>query len=201
MTPVPGVPIATLIRQGEFADELHASVVRAITATLERFWAQSGRLYGDLNFRNILCDPATKTLSFLDCGIPEQAWLCDDVRKLWFPASRDLAYLLFSAAAEWKRSLGRPQARQCELQLASAVITEFMRGIDSPGRRESALYEIMACADEHLSWLRRSWSPRGLWRTLVKLRAEQSIDDAISALQSEMHRHAHAGSYCAEAGH
>lgn len=202
MTRVPGVPIATLIRRGDFAgDELHRSVVRATVSTLDRYWSSSNRLYGDLNFRNILCDPATRTLSFIDCGIPESAWLCEGVRKLWFPASRDMAYLLFSAAAEWKRSIGRPQARQCELQLAGAVLAEFIRRMDSLDRRESALYEIMACADEHLSRLVRCWTPRGLWRSLVKRKAERAIDEVFGALQSEMHRQAHAEICCVEPSH
>ena len=70
----------------------------------------SCRRYGDLSFNNILCDVVVKSLSFVDPGGQENGLHCD-VTGRWYPASHDLAYLLYDTGATVKDTLGNPRAR------------------------------------------------------------------------------------------
>ena len=44
--------------------------------------------------------------------MPEGDYLCEGVTKLWYPASRDLAYMLFEVAVSVKSGLGDRSARR-----------------------------------------------------------------------------------------
>jgi hypothetical protein len=186
MTMVPGRPLTHCLRTaGQVTAESIESIADAIVVVMERFWQADGGLYGELNFDNILCDVSRKRLSFVDPGSLEKVFLCDTVTKHWFPASRDLAYLLYDTETSVRTTIGNPGARQRQKRLAEKILRAFMKRAEHGYRNEYLLDEIGGCARMHLNRIKASWSPRGIWRSFVKQTASRSIDQTLGRLKSD----------------
>jgi hypothetical protein len=185
MTMVPGRSLNAHIRAG-------GAVIRgdldrlagAIGAALVHYWEHEARIYGDIDFNNILCEPAAGVLSFVDPGMPEQSYLCDGVDRRWYPASRDLAYLMFDVATSERLWFGRPTARKRQRELAERVVHACLAEIGSAPAK-ALLNEVDACARAHLGRIKASWSLAGTWRRLLRRMAARTIDQTIRRLRAD----------------
>jgi len=157
----------------------------AIGAALLHYWDHESRIYGDIDFNNILCEPAAGVLSFVDPGMPEKSYLCDGVDRRWYPASRDLAYLMFDVATAERLWFGRPAARRRQRELAERVVHACLGRIGSAPAKAALLDEVDACARVHLRRIKPSWSLAGIWRRLLRRIASRSIDRTIQRLRGE----------------
>jgi hypothetical protein len=186
MTRVSGKPLKSCLRTAnQVTAEALESIADAVIAVMERYWLADGGLYGELNFDNILCDVSQKSLSFVDPGSLEKVFLCDTVSRHWYPASRDLAYLLYDIETSVRATIGNPGARQRQKCLAEKILRAFVKRTGPGYWNQCLLDEIGACAQMHLKRIRASWSPRGIWRLFVRQTASRSIDEILGRLRSD----------------
>ena len=183
MTKVPGRSFNHLLNTEAAADTLHSAGQAAIHA-MRQYWSAEGQIYGDLDFNNILCDPPTAGLSFVDPGMPESTYLCPGVARNWFPASRDLAYMLFDVAASLKASMANPLARRRQKRFVEANLSTFIAGIGPASARQSLLEEIHACTRVHVRRINLSWSPVGLFRFIVRRNASRCVRNIVRRLKA-----------------
>src|SRR5205823_4336080 len=105
MTRVPGRSLNAFLRgMPAGGDGVLAEIADAVVAGMEGTWAVKAEVHGDFNFDNILCDPETRTLSFVDPGVQPRAFLADDAPRQFYPASRDLAHLLFETEVTFRKT-------------------------------------------------------------------------------------------------
>ncbi len=169
MTVVPGITLSSLlVRTGRLDRKLFESLAPAVVEAMRVYWSAENRVYGDFHLRNVLCDPATRCLSLVDPGMPGPAWLCPDAPRLWFPASRDLAYLLYYTASAVKLTLGKPVLRRRERWLATRLLDVALNTLAAPEQRGALREEIRACAAAHAAQIRPARSLAGLWRSSVR---------------------------------
>jgi hypothetical protein len=186
MTRVPGRPLDSYLRAGsELTPEVVDSITRVIVTCLTTYWADTCQPYGDLNFSNLLCDLPAQALSFVDPGIPEPIYRCDRVAKNWYPASRDLAHLLYHIASSLRPRLGDAgfRRRRRGKGLLEGILGLLLSGINPASRRKDLLDEIDSCARVHLGRIQVSWSPGGMWRRFVRQFASGSIDETLRRLR------------------
>jgi hypothetical protein len=149
---------------------------------MERYWSDSGRVYGELSMDNILCDLSGKSISFVDPGRPEKVYACEQVSRHWYPASRDLAYMLYDAGASVRTTLGKPAARRCHHRLVERVLRAFLQRVGPADQKRRLLEEIRACVRVHLQSLRGSFSPRGIWHWFLRRIAARRIESILGRL-------------------
>jgi|SRR5688572_5866768 len=185
MTRVPGRTLTWhLAREAHpAASDLLVSIPRAIVSALRCYWVGEPRLYGDLILNNILCDPVTRSLSFVDPGMPERFYLCESAPLSWYPASRDLGFLLFWTASLIRPSIAHPVLHARQKLMAAEIVRSFLDGLEPTTRRLQATGEIEACARLHVDRMAVSASPRGMWRRLVKCAAAATIARILDELR------------------
>jgi O-antigen/teichoic acid export membrane protein len=186
MTMVPGRPLSSLMDDADnMTPELLDSAPRAVVAAMERCWSV-GQLHGDLNFDNILCDIANRGLSFVDPGLPTNSFLLgDDGARRWYPASQDLAYMLYDTGVRVKSTIGNPKARLRQQLFAESTLRAFIETIGPFEERQRLLDEIEACARVLLESVCPS-SPRELWRMIVKKIAARRIEVILLRLKAKL---------------
>lgn len=184
MTMVPGRSLNCCL-ETEGTPEMIDSMAQAVAGAMERYWSVDSQIYGDANFDNILCDRSSRSLSFVDPGVLASAFLCDSVSRRWYPASRDLAYMLYDTEVAVKRNLGNPLARQRQQWLVEGVLRAFLQRIGSAAEQVRVLDEIESCARVYLNGLQGSWSPRGLWRVILRQIASRRIDTLLGRLRAD----------------
>ncbi len=183
MTRVPGQSLNDcLATAGQVDAATLGAIAEAVVVVMERCWTAGSQVHGDFNFDNILCDPAARSLAFVDPGVREQVFLCDGVSRHWYPASRDLAHLLYETEVGVKRAMGNPGAGRRQRHLAEGVLQAFLGRVPA-GQRRRLLDEIHTCAGVHLASLRPSWTPRGVWRAFVRRVASRRIDRTLGRLR------------------
>jgi hypothetical protein len=149
---------------------------------LRKYWDGAARIYGDLDFNNILCDPPASTVCFIDPGMPEKAYECSAMPRRWYPASRDLAYVLYDVATSVRSVVGRPRVRRRRRMLIESMLRQFAGPLASDEQRQSLLAEIHACCSVHLGRINVSWSPAGIGRRAVRRAAERMIGRMLHRL-------------------
>ena len=186
MTMVPGRPLTSLLCDADnMTTEVLDTAPRAIVAAMERCWSV-GQLHGDLNFDNTLCDIANRSLSFVDLGPRTNSFLLgDDVPRRWYPASHDLAYMLYDTGVRVKSTVGNPKARLRQKLFAESILRAFIETIGSFEEKQRLLDEIEACARVHLKALCSS-SSLELWRMIVKKIAARRIDAILLRLRAQL---------------
>jgi hypothetical protein len=183
MTAVPGSKLEWCLEAGDnITPDVLESAPRAIAAAMKGYWSL-GRPYGELNLRNMLCDIATKEISLIDSGVRETS-LFADVSIRWSPAARDLAYVLFEAGTTM--TIGNRGARVRKQKFTDRMLRAFLETVDSLDEKRVLLNEIEACVDARLNTLEPSWSPRGLWRLLVKKIAIHRVDAMLRRLEVDL---------------
>jgi serine/threonine protein kinase len=186
MTPVPGVKLTSLLElDNKLSAEVLKSISRAVVAAMHTCWA-TGKLHGDLHPDNILSDVAARNLSFVDLGMPASFSVRDHATERWYPASNDLAYLLYATEVRFKRDIGHPSARARKQAFAENVLRAFVETIGPAEEKQLALDEIQAFTRLHLKGLDASLSPRGLWKALVRRVASRRIDAMLGTLKAAL---------------
>jgi hypothetical protein len=187
MTLVPGRSLnACLETIDGVPGEALEPIARAVVAALEQCWSSDEQAHGDLNFDNILCDVPGQSLSFVDPGVIESDAHCAGVSRKWYPASRDLAYLLYDSGVTVRRTFGQRGARQRQQGLVERVLRVFLLKVGPGQDRQDLLDEIQACTRAHLKRLRMSGSPRGLWHVLLRRIAARRIDGILARLRADV---------------
>jgi hypothetical protein len=177
MTAEAGEPLSQLLRDDVDANWID-EVAGVVFAALQRYWAGSPRLYGDLNLDNILCDPQAKQLTLIDPGMPDDSHLCDDAPNRWFAMSRDLAYLAYSVACSVKRNLPHPLVDRRQLAMVEAIVSQGVEHADDP----AFIDELRACVQLHIASIAGSWSLAGAWRNFVRHRTAVRVDAMIQRI-------------------
>lgn len=187
MDKVPGEPLQSLLADGRVTDDTIVSIARVLGIALRRYWSAAGRIYGDFNLDNVLCDPNARVISLVDPGMPERAFDCPTAARRWYPASRDLAYVLFDTATAIRSSLLKPGLRRRQWALVTALLRDTIRSLaDRSDQRVSLLDEIRACCDAHLDRIQVPFSPRGLGRRLVRFAAAVRMTRLLGRLTDEL---------------
>ena len=185
MTRVPGRTLSWHLAHGKGpAPALLDSICRGLDSCLLHYWAGEPRLYGDLILNNVLCDLPSRTLSLVDPGMPEPFYDCAAAPRSWYPASRDLGFLLFWTASLVRPSLAHPVLHARQKRLALRIVRTFVEGLSCEAERQEATAEIEACARLHVARMRVSGSPGGLWRGAVKRIATRTIDSFVHELRA-----------------
>lgn len=183
MTRVPGDCLTQFVATASPA--MIESIAPVVAAALARYWAAEGRIYGDLDVDNVLCDPASHSVSLVDPGMPVQAHLCPEASQEWFPASRDLAYLLFDVAASLKLRLKSPRRHRMLRHFAACTLRSAIDEVADPAGRQRFIDEIDACCGVHLRRLKFAWSPDGIYRMAVRSAAAWVIHRTLSGLRRQ----------------
>jgi serine/threonine-protein kinase RIO1 len=155
------------------------SAAHAVVAAMKNYWSD-GHLHGDLSFRNILCDARTRTLSFLDVDVLVNSSAPDNITKEWYPASYDLAGMLYDLGVDIKGTRRVVYLRKREF--AESVLRAFLDTIDSFQERLRFLEEIGAYAQAELNKFDLSWSMRGLYHAFQKRIASRRIARLLAGL-------------------
>jgi hypothetical protein len=185
MTHVPGKELDWYLETGtSFNSDLLISASRAVVAALRKYWAL-GQVYGALSFANILCDPSTRELAFLDSGLETDALLCEGVSKRWYPASRDLAYMVYQTGVRVRSGAFNRRGRVRQELFTYNVLSSFVKSVGSLDEQHALLDEIQACTRVHLQALDPSWSFRGLWRVLLRPMASRRINAFLASFRKE----------------
>jgi len=188
MTWIPGHPLQRVLQSASGLDgDARESISKAIVSAMELYWRGEPRIYGDINLENIMCDPAERILGFVDPGMPEKSYLCQNVSTEWFPRSRDLAYMLFDGCVALRASETQ-QGRLRQRQLLESVLRRFAGQTADANARERLLNEIRACTRVHLKRIPVSRSPASLWRMFVRRSLARTIDATLERLASEAPR-------------
>lgn len=188
MTVVPGTPLSSLLLTSDnILPEVLEAAARAVLGAMQTFWSM-GRLHGDVSLDNILCDIVSKDLSFIDLGGPVRSFYRSDYItrrwKRWYPASHDLAYMLFDATVRGQRTFVQPGFDSQQQMFAENVLRAFIETVHPCEERKRLLDEIRACAQAHLKNLDLSLSPRGLWHVLLRYRASRHIDRLLARVRA-----------------
>jgi hypothetical protein len=157
------------------------SAAGAVVAAMKNYWS-AGQLHGDLSLRNILWDPRPRTLSFVDVDVLVNSSVPDGITKEWYPASYDLAGMLYDLGVDIK-STGRlvPLRKQ---MFAESVLRAFLSTIGPFQERLRLLEEIQAYAQAELNKLDFSWSTRGLYHVLQRQIGSRRIDRLLAGLRT-----------------
>ncbi|WP_154071099.1 hypothetical protein [Bradyrhizobium lablabi] len=186
MTMVPGRKLDLCLDTGEnVTSEVLESASRAFVAAMNRYWSIDSNVHGDLSLNNVLCGIVARDLSFVDLGAHEHCLFRDDVPKRWYPASHDLAYMLYGTGITVKATIGHPGALLRRQMFTHGVLRTFIETIKPLEEKQRSLDEIEACARAHLKRLAASWSLRGLWYVLIKYIASRRIDTMVGRLKAE----------------
>ena len=181
MTRVPGRSLWHSLASPAPSDAVDVGcVAQAIARAMAELWS-AGQTYGDLNVDNVLCDPASRTLSFLDPGNPSEM-----LHEAWTSPSQDLAYFVFEASTSLRRALSHPRA-EAQLRLVTAdVVRAVLSGIPALSERRQLLEHMRDTTQNLLGSLESSWTPRGLWRALVRQVGLRRVASLTAALQTEI---------------
>jgi hypothetical protein len=183
MTCVPGRTLSWHLARGAGpAAEVLDSISQVTVSSLLRYWSGEPRLYGDLILNNVLCDLPTRTLALVDPGMPERFYRCGAAPRSFYPASRDLGFLLFWMASLIRPSIAHPALHARQKMMATRIVRTFLKGLGSAAERSDATAEIETCARLHLGRISVSASPRGLWRRFVKRAATRTIEQVFQEL-------------------
>jgi O-antigen/teichoic acid export membrane protein len=187
MSMVPGRKLDLCLEMPDsVVPEVLESAACAVAAAMARYWS-TGQLYGELSFTNILCDFVARRLSFVDAGMPTNSFRCNDISNRWYPASHDLAYMLFYVArCGLKRDIGNPGARLRKEMFIESALLASIQTIGQPDEKQSLLDEIRACARGRLKKLDQSWSLHGLQCTLLGQIASRRIDRIIGRVKADL---------------
>jgi O-antigen/teichoic acid export membrane protein len=176
MTMAAGTDLNTSLADGSGPPpEMLESVARAIVAVMRPHWA-AGRPHGDLCLQNILWDPADRVLSLVDADTPVR--VRDGVPNEWFPASLDLANVLFDVATDI-RTVDRSVVSRKRM-FAESVLLAFLTTVDAPEEKRRLIEEVRALTRAELEAFDLPWSPRGLYRLLQRHIATPRINRLLA---------------------
>jgi O-antigen/teichoic acid export membrane protein len=163
--------------------EMLDSAARAIVAVMRPYWA-AGRLHGDLSLHNILWDPSNHVLSLIDVDTSAGVSVRDGFPKEWYPASLDLAGILYDVGTDIRTADRRVLSRK--RMFAESVLLAFLTTVGAPEEKRRLVEEVRAFARAELEALDVPWSPRGLYRLLQRDVATRRIDRLLVSVEATM---------------
>jgi O-antigen/teichoic acid export membrane protein len=180
MTAVPGRPILQSFGGNEYpwphqSDRLACAVV----SVLEELWSRRLQ-HGDLNLENMLMDASKKTISLIDPSEPASFCEAGNSDDPWYHASCDLGHLLFEEATKLRRFIGRRGLRKHRMALINAILCAKLNSVAGLSAKVSFVTQVRNFGHAHFVMLQASWSPRGLWRMLLKTIAARRIDRLVA---------------------
>jgi O-antigen/teichoic acid export membrane protein/thymidylate kinase len=169
MTKVPGQPLSSLLADAnaDFAP-WSSAISNVLVSALLRFWSSGQRIYGDFTLSNALCDFDNRLISLVDPGIPEHSYECPEIARRWYPASRDVAYMIFDDATSIRQNLFHPTLRRHQRQVLMQMLMAMLGELHTPSLRRDFLAEVDACTKIHLRRIAVSWSLSGIRHFLVR---------------------------------
>lgn len=167
----------SLARGSDPPPETLDSAARAIVTVMRPYWA-AGHLHGDLSLRNILWCPADRVLSLIDVDTSAGVSVRNGVPKEWYPASLDLAGVLYDVGTDIRTADRRVVSRK--RAFAESVLLAFLTTVDAAEGQRRLIEEVRAVARADLEALDLPWSPRGLYRLLQRHVATRRIDRLLA---------------------
>jgi thymidylate kinase len=194
MTKVAGRPLNSLLAaaNGNVTPDANA-ISHVLASALERFWSAGRRIYGDFTLSNVLCDPANHQISLVDPGMPEASYECPEIARRWYPASRDVAFLIFDTATSIRRNLGHPTLRRHHWQVVVQVLKAIVGKLRTQESQREFLAEVDACTRVHLKRIAVSWSLSGSLHFLVRCIASLRMRLLFSRLRNASGGHTQPG--------
>lgn len=170
---------AIFINPDEKTKKNFSIIIELISIALRKYWSDHSKIFGDLNYSNIICDIANKTLTFIDPGMPDNSYLCEGVSKKFWPSSHDFGYLMFEVIATNVKigmlSRKRPEQRTDFVKhLVHHYMTQYIARSDSL----HFLREMCSCSRFHVKRINVSKTPVGIWRHYVAEKTLSYIDRA-----------------------
>ena len=186
MTLAPGVDLNVLTaRNDALTPQQVDEAGRALAGALAASWAR-GRMHGDLALQNVLCRAADKTIALIDAGTPAHCRTCYARRADTAASTLDPAHLLSDISADVKRTIGRRGVQVRRENFVGSVLRAALADAGNGAEKHRRLAEIDACARLHLlELLQFSYSPRGIWRVVVKREALRRLDRIFASLAPE----------------
>jgi hypothetical protein len=129
---------------------------------------------------NILWDPENRVLSLIDVDTSASLAVRDGVSREWYPASLDLAGVLYDVGTDIRTANRRALSRK--RMFAESVLLAFLTTVDAPDEKLRLVEEVRAFARAELEALGLSWSPRGLYRLLQRRLATGRIDRLLASV-------------------
>jgi len=197
MSYVRGIPLDILLGDTDNnTQNVLSTLYKPIALSLQKYWSEHSRIIGDLNFNNILCDLPSKTLAFIDPGMPYLSFNCKDVPRVFSPPSHDLGYLLFEVCATNTKlyifSLGKVRRRS---YFVEQLIHCYMRYFVKETHFESFLNELHECSKFHVGRIELSWGLRGAWRYYVAKMTLLSLSRKIADIRKQLGGSNNVGNY------
>ena len=159
------------------SSDIFESAARALVTVMRPYWA-AGNLHGDLSLHNILWDPSDRVLSLVDVDTSAGGSIRDGVAKEWYPASLDLAGILYDVGTNIRTVDPRVMSRK--RIFAESVLLAFLTTVDAAEEKRRLIEEVRAFARAELEALHLPWSPRGLYRLLQQRIATRRIDRLLA---------------------
>lgn len=160
-----------------------------IISSLQRYWTDHNRIYGDLNCSNILCAIQSKNIFFVDPGAPNPSYNLKFTSKVFFPASHDLGYWLFEVCAtNTKIQIFSPDKARRRGSFVKQLIHCYMHYFVQEPRIEPFLDELNECAKFHVSRIKSSWGLRGVWTCYVARRTLLNLSQEIADIRKQLGR-------------
>jgi hypothetical protein len=132
---------------------------------------------------NILWDPADRVVSLIDVDTSAGVSVGDGVPKEWYPASLDLAGVLFDVGTDIRTADRRVASRK--QMFAESVLSAFLTMVDAPEEKRMLIEEVRAFTRAELEALDVPWSPRGLYRLLQRRVATRRIDRLLARVLAD----------------
>jgi hypothetical protein len=153
-----GIPLSTLLGERPFAREIHHRLVATVSRALDVYVEVLAEPYHDLHFGNMLYDPLSRTLTFVDLGLPPRSFSAPPVSPHDASLGNLIGSTIFeSARPQWLRR--QRQHRQSSL-LCAAIVGSFLDA-GHPGVTRRGLCEAGRAAYERYAfpgaWSRRMW--------------------------------------------
>ena len=184
MTWVPGENFQQCLQSGDhITPDALRTAARAVADALNSYWSL-GQPYGELAPSNMLGDVPGRTISFIDLGVRPAFQFPRDKSCRWYPASQDLAYLIYDLGTEIE--LGNHSARVRKEMFVLEIVRAVLDKIESLEDKRQLLLEIGFYVRAHMDTIQVSWSPQGLWHGILRRLASQRIEQVLAELGSEM---------------
>lgn len=190
MSYVQGIRLEKLLLRGDQNKRFDLSALHnPIISSLQRYWTDHNRIFGDLNYRNILCNIQSKNIFFVDPGAPDPAHHKKSASKFFFPASHDLGYLLFDVCATNTKIQISSRDKACRRgSFVKQLVHCYMHNFVQEPYLERFLNELHECAKFHASRINSSWDLRGVWRFYVARRTFLNLSQEIGDIRKQLGR-------------
>ena len=181
LTRVPGTSLDALIQSGW----VPPSEISAVFAEVfQRYWRSCGQQLGDVNLRNLLCDPESRQLAIVDPGLPDGVLELPEARGRFHPASHDLGCLLHEVLST-NVLLGVVHGTRIETRLAftRSVIEACVSACE---QRTAFIDAIADCATAYLGRVSGGSAVHSVWRSAVRRLAQRALVREIERLKQQV---------------